>query len=622
MCGIAGSAGPGAGFREHLKQRLVCLKHRGPDEVGLHVDQGIELGNARLAIIDVVSGQQPSISPAGTVVVLNGEIYNYKEIQSHLRQLGYIPRTNSDTEVIALGFDAWGTGLVSRLRGMFAIAIWCPRDRELLLITDQLGKKPIVYHVRNDGSIFFASESKALFGDLERSGITRTASPQGIEDVATLGYVRVGGNAFVGLHGVPPATIIKYKDGFISETEYWNPNQIEEIDISFEDAAERAKLLLVGAVRRRTISERPLGALLSGGIDSSLICALLSQELAHPLQTFSVGFDNSHFDESSHARAIALALGSDHHEIRLEPDPVLALETIGDAFDQPFADSSAIPMFMISKFAHDSVTVALTGDGGDEFFLGYDRYRYIPKFHDFNSTLRFAGPARNLAEIFARDSGSRRLARAARELRFFPSLENRYVAGMSLMDQLERKNLLTLKIAEQRSMFETYVERLRNLRVHSKSSASALSRFDASTYLPGDLLVKADIASMANSLELRSPLLDIDLVSFALSLPTEVRMRGGERKAILKSIVRDFLPWELLNRPKQGFAIPRASWLRNELREATQDLLGDATFRNRGWFEPSLVKGVLAEHMRGHDRDHMIWPMLCIEIWARNWLDG
>lgn len=614
MCGIVGGVGPSAPVRIEFEKCLDSIHHRGPDERGRYFGDKSTLGICRLAIIDVGGGQQPVSNESDSIhLVFNGEIYNYLALRNMLLEKGHTFRSQGDSEVIVHLYEEVGLDFVKHLRGMFALAIWDARDQSLVLARDHMGKKPLWYTITSDGSLFFASEVKAL----RAAGVKTTFRKSTISEVMQFGYVNAPRSAFEEIFQLPPANVGVWHDGKWSVAPYWSPNFSKVNSISFEDAKAETERLIKVAVERRLISERPLGSFLSGGFDSTVVTAYMSELMTSKVKTFSIGFDEARYDESGYARAVASHLGTDHTEERLTPDPVFLLQTLSATLDQPFADSSIIPTFMLSQFARREVVVALGGDGGDEVFGGYDRYLAAPIMQKLNPLLALASPFAQNESLMGRVQ-SRKLRRILSQVQTHTSLASRYKSVLSLGQDGELQKLLTGDFTshEESSEFVTSFSRQ-----GARDDLSRMIRSDFENYLPGDLLVKADMATMANSLELRSPLLDVDLVEWAISLPSSFKVKGRESKHILKEIARSLVPATLVDRPKMGFAIPRADWLRSGLRTMAFDLLTDPTARGRGWFNPAEVDRVLKDHMSGRDRDNLLWPMLSLELWARAWLD-
>lgn len=613
MCGIAGGVGPSAPNKQLLESQLRSIEHRGPDDKGTYIGHGISLGMCRLAIVEIQVGKQPAYNLSEKIhVVWNGEIYNYRELRIELAQRGRESRDSSESDVLINLYLEFGLEFVNKLNGMFAIAIHDARDNTLHLIRDRLGKKPLWVSEFNDGTLCFASEVRALM--VIRPD--RTLRTEMVAEVMQYGYINAPNSAFNEINQILPGTVLTWSQGKTKTTKYWKPKFDSTPDISYSEAVERTKDLIEKAVLRRLISERPLGAFLSGGYDSTVVTAYMTKHMKEKVQTYSIGFNNRQYNEANHAKQIARFLGTNHHEEILRPDPKLLVEKISNVLDQPFADSSIVPTYLLAKFARENITVALGGDGGDEIFGGYDRYLAAPVLQRLNPVL---GLARTGMKLLAHNrlGNSRKIKRINSQLTSKHSLAERYSSILSLSPPTDLGVLLS-------SDFQSGVAEAANIERFTDGNLSPFNRMirsDLTAYLPGDLLVKADIATMANSLELRSPLLDIEVVEWGLSLPEKYKIKGFETKHILKDVARSLVPKELVDRPKMGFAIPRAEWLREEMRDMTIDTLTDTTFTQRGWFKPDEVKNVIDLHMSGEDCDNLLWPLLMLELWARTWLD-
>jgi asparagine synthase (glutamine-hydrolysing) len=613
MCGIAGGVGPSAPSLQALEAQLTKLEHRGPDDRGTYVNQGISLGMCRLAIVEIAAGKQPFESADGKIkIVFNGEIYNYRELREDLVALGHEFNGASESEVIIAAYRQYGPDFPNHLSGMFAIALFDQANDALVLVRDRVGKKPLWFSKRADGSILFASEVKALLAALPN----RTLRKGVVAEVMQFGYVNAPNSAFTEIRQIPPATMAIWHHGDWSMRTYWQSDYETEIQISYQEALVETKNQIEAAVARRMISERPMGAFLSGGYDSTVVTALMAKLSSQTVKTYSIGFDHPQYNEAEYAKAVAKHLGTDHHQEIVKPDPALILQELATSLDQPFADSSYIPTYLLAKYARQEVTVALGGDGGDEVFGGYDRYVAAPLMQRANYLLAIAKP---IAAVLSKGDAvnERKLKRIVSQLQAHPSLAARYASIMSLTQPSQIARLLKPEF-NLAGANDVYINDFK--RVGVRDSLHAMIRSDFEHYLPGDLLVKADLATMANSLELRSPLLDHQVIEWANSLPAKFKVAGRESKHILKDIARTLVPAELIDRPKMGFAIPRADWLRNELRQVTHDLLSDEVARSRGWFDQHEIHKILSEHQNGQDRDSIIWPALCLELWARNWL--
>ena len=613
MCGITGGIGPSAPQQLLLNAQLKSIEHRGPDDSGTYLNDGVGLGMCRLAIVEIAAGKQPATGAAEQIhIVWNGEIYNYRELRAELEGRGVHCRDSSESEVVINLYLEFGLDFINKLNGMFAIAIHDARDNSLHLIRDRMGKKPLWKSQINDGTLFFASEVRALM--LARPD--RTLRTEMIAEVMQYGYINSPNSAFNEIHQVPPASVTSWRDGKTTTATYWTADFDSKTDVSYEDALEVTKELIEAAVSRRLISERPLGSFLSGGYDSTVVTAYMAKLMKEKVQTYSIGFHSAAFNEAHHAKQVANYLGTNHHEEILSPDPAIVIEKISQVLDQPFADSSIVPTYLLAKFARENLIVALGGDGGDEVFGGYDRYLATPVMQKLNPFLGLARIGLNLAGKKSFGS-SRKINRVGSQLSPKKSLAARYSSILSLTQPQEIITLLNSNIYSKKAE-ATYISQFE---AGNLSSFDCMIRSDFAAYLPGDLLIKVDIATMANSLELRSPLLDVNVVEWGVSLPRKYKIKGFETKHILKDVARSLVPAELIDRPKMGFGIPRAEWLRTGMKEMVVDTLTDTTATQRGWFESSEVKKVIDIHMAGEDRDNLLWPILMLELWARTWLD-
>jgi asparagine synthase (glutamine-hydrolysing) len=624
MCGIAGRVGPNAGSRAVVQAMTDTLIHRGPDEDGFFVAPGVELGMRRLSIIDVRDGQQPVTDESGDIVVVfNGEIYNFVQLRTQLESQGHIFRSRSDSEVIAHLYEQEGKKFLTRLRGMFAIAIWDQKTRSLLLARDRVGKKPLLYRTESDGGLAFASEARALFRPI---GISPTADLSALNRVLSFGHADSPYSAYSGLTRLAPGSFVEWRGGQLTTETYWEPDFSRPEPWTEQEAIERSLAAIDEAVRVRLVSERPIGAFLSGGIDSTIVTALMARHHSGPVSTFSIGFEEKSFDESGYARTVANYLGTDHHELIVSPDPKELVGALARSFDEPFADSSALPTLLVSEFARKHVVVALTGDGGDEGFSGYERYRAIPLLQRVNPALALLAPLSSPLERVATRLGSRRVARLSREFQSAPDLASRYCRAMMLAPLPDRVSLWSADAAAQIGNLGApeaeYLKLWSEVSARTPNSIATMGEMDIRRYLPGDLLVKVDIASMSHSLEARAPLLDREVLDVAARIPAHLRIHKGENKYILRQIARQLVPSELIDRPKMGFGVPRAAWFRGPLKELIHDTFTDSVSRNRGWFRQDQINRLLKEHELGLNRDHLIWPLVVIELWARQWIDA
>lgn len=619
MCGIAGRVGSDVGFLDPLKKMTDAILHRGPDEEGFFVAPGIELGSRRLAIIDVAEGQQPvSLDDGAITVVFNGEIYNFQTLRKSLIESGHHLKTKSDTEVIAWLYRLEGLNFVQHLRGMFAIAVWDAREHKLILVRDRLGKKPLLYRSRSDGGLDFASEARALLV----AGAPREPDLVALDFVLTFGYAPPPMTGFRSIAALPPGHLLIWKDQKVVVEQYWKFDSSHKTIFDMQDAISQTKETLEESVKLRLISERPLGVLLSGGIDSTLVAAFASKNLSTKLNTFSIGFEDPEFDESGYAAEVAKRLGTEHHQLIVKPDPEVLVRTLARTLDRPFADSSLLPTFMVSEFARSEVVVALGGDGGDEGFGGYSRYQLVDRMQLINPLLRLASPIASTIQKFAFQMGNQRLSRLAGGLRTYASTQERYMALVSLIHRSERQELWSKTSPLDHSGLDpaTWFKKIWE-GVLAREHLDRPLAVDIETYLPEDLNFKTDIASMANSLELRSPFQDHKLIELSGRISEKLKFHNGETKYILRQIAKEFVPASLVDRKKMGFGIPRGRWMREELRPLVAETLLGSSAVNRGWFNREAVSHQIDLHNRGVNRDRILWPLFAIEMWAQNWLD-
>jgi asparagine synthase (glutamine-hydrolysing) len=629
MCGIAGFAGnvtngwtrgsEAAELTRALLHRMcAAIRHRGPDDEGLHVAPGVGLGMRRLSIIDLATGGQPIHNEDGTVwVVFNGEIYNYPDLRTQLEARGHRFYTASDTETIVHAYEEWGEEAFSRLRGMFGIALWDSRDATLLLARDRVGIKPLHYAVCGD-RLYFGSEIKSILaGDARPPALDLEA----LDHYLSFLYTPRDGSIFAGIRKLPPGHVLRWRNGSLRVRRYWELPVDERVSATEAEAVERLRAVLRDAVRSHLMSEVPLGAFLSGGVDSSLIVGLMAEASSRPVRTFSIGFDEPTFDELEHARTVARHFGTDHHEYVVKPDALAILDDLIAAFDEPFGDSSAIPTWYVSELARRHVTVVLSGDGGDELFGGYDRYFPHPRVATFD---RWAPPgSRAVAAVLWPRlphgvTGKNFLRRVARDVR------GRYLDVIGFFQRDEKQALLTVDLQQQigdvdaEERLARHFERFAALPWHGQ-----MMHFDFETYLPEDILAKVDRMSMAHSIESRVPLLDNDVVDYAARLPVSVKIRNGRRKHILKEAAAGLVPPSILERRKQGFGVPVATWFRGGLRDLSAEVLLSPRARQRGYFEPRFLERLVREHAAGR-RDHAarLWALVIFELWHRQYLDA
>lgn len=620
MCGIAGLFE--FDQRREIPRDLVhrmntTLQHRGPDDEGIFVGPGIGLGHRRLSIIDVVGGHQPMTNEDGTVwVLLNGEIYNYPELRRELLSRGHCFATQSDTEAIVHLYEECREECFARLRGMFSVALWDARERKLILARDRVGKKPLFY-ARDATRILFGSELKAL---LAADGLSREIDPQALSDYFSFGYIPAPKTIYRSVRKVLPGHYVVASAQGLREVCYWDISFGRVETRSEEEWCELLRHELCEATRIRLMSDVPLGAFLSGGVDSSSIVAMMSHLLRRPVTTCSIGFREQEYDETSYARQIAAQFKTDHHEQIVVPSAIEAVQKLAWHFDEPFADSSAIPTYYVSWIARQHVTVALGGDGGDESFAGYRRYI----FDHFENRLRGMFPAGlrrhlfgPLGRLYPALAWAPRVFRAKAT---FQSLSRTALEGyfnsVSIFRPDEKRRLFAadlrknLRDYDSLDVFRHYYDR-----ADTDDLLSRIQYLDIKTYLTDDILTKVDRASMAVSLEVRAPLLDHHLMERVAAMPSDLKLRRGTGKYIFKKAMASLLPSEVLHRSKQGFAIPLDRWFRSELRDvARQALFGG----DDGTLDPRFLRKIWDQHERGYyDRSAHLWAVLMFRMWQR-----
>jgi asparagine synthase (glutamine-hydrolysing) len=629
MCGIAGfidlwdtSAGRATQDRAQILRNMCdVIRHRGPDDDGSMLKDGVALGMRRLAIIDLAGGHQPiSGEDASATVVFNGEIYNFLELQPQLEGRGHVFRTRSDTEAIVHAYEEYGTACVDHLRGMFAFAIWDERERRLFIARDRAGEKPLYYTITPGGTFVFGSELKAL---LEHPEVRRETSAESLDAYFSLGYVPDPLSIFKDIKKLPPGHFLTFSNGRVEIKQYWdfayesNGSQRGE-----DDYLEELRELLDEAVRIMLVSDVPLGAFLSGGVDSSTVVALMARHMGQPVKTFSIGFHEDSYNELKYARMTAKHFGTDHHEFFVTPEICSVVDELAWHFDEPFADSSAIPTYMVSKLAREHVTVVLSGDGGDELFAGYTRYVTERRRR------AYALVPRALRQGLMQPV-SRRLPHGTWGRNYLNNVAqdplDRYLDTVSVFTGLNKRSLYTGDFFNELGDHDQVAASFREFGDHVKTSKllDSLLYIDSKTYLPGDILTKVDRMSMAVSLETRVPLLDHKLIDFVTHIPASMKMSGLQTKHLFKRAIKDLIPAEVIDRPKQGFGVPLQEWINRQLRERIRDTLTDTRTRQRGYVSPRYVDVLLDEHERGR-RDHSmaLWSLLMLELWHRGFVDG
>jgi asparagine synthase (glutamine-hydrolysing) len=628
MCGIAGKLDMRGPVDDALLARMCSvIEHRGPDSRGAHTEDGVALGMQRLSIIDLATGDQPIYNEDRSVVVVhNGEIYNYKELREGLRERGHTLATQGDTEVIVHLYEEHGERCVEHLRGMFAFALWDRSKRRLLLARDRVGKKPLFYRATPD-AFWFASEPKSILQDPE---VPRDVDRDAIDSYLQLQYVPHPLSAFAALKKLPPAhTLVWEPGGSPRLRRYWQ--------LSYEDRSggasqaemeEQVREGLIEATRLRMRSDVPVGAFLSGGVDSSAVVAAMAKAGSPQVRTFSIGFDVEAYDETSYAREVARQYGTEHHEFRVEPSAMEVLSQLVWHYGEPFADSSAIPSFYLAQLTRQHVTVALNGDGGDESFAGYQRYanqHLAGRLHVVPAPLRRA--AGRLMERVGPGAEHRDARSRAHRVATSMAMDEweRYAMWMSYFRLSETERLYTREFRDSLPAERT-APGLIGAAWHATDASNLTERMlatDVETYLPGDLLVKMDIATMAHSLEVRSPFLDHVFMERVAGMPASAKLAGRTTKSLLKEAVRPWLPDDLIDRPKMGFGVPLAEWFRGALRDLPAEILLDPAAVDRGWFEPAEVRRLIDSHVSGaQDNAYKLWALLQLELWLRTYVDA
>jgi asparagine synthase (glutamine-hydrolysing) len=630
MCGICGYTRV-TGFRgdpDVVHKMCQTMIHRGPDEEGIWVKGDVALGMRRLRIIDLETGSQPIFNEDKTVVlVCNGEIYNFRQLRKLLEEKGHKFYTRTDTEVIVHCYEEWGEECVERLSGMFAIALWDERKRILLLVRDRVGKKPLYYSLTKDGGIIWGSEIKAILA--HPAAPAREPDYEALHHYLSLQYVPDPWTAFQGIKELPPASYLLHKNGEATIKRYWDLKYVPKHKESEETLQEELRRRMQEATSKRLISDVPLGAFLSGGIDSSIVVALMATGSGERIKTFSIGFEEEKFSELPYARAVARKYNTEHHEFIARYNAAEIVPQLIEYFDEPFADSSALPTYYLAKMTREFVTVALTGDGGDETHAGYQRYWLDERLKWYERIPSFVRkPLESAFALIPEPLGV--------------PIERNWIAGIKRLSQV-------MKITPQASILRWgsyfsdemkmahYAEEMRG-RLNAKKSEDILSDWfvraaassfldrslyvDVNNYLPGDGLVKSDRMTMAHSLEGRSPFLDYELMEWVARLPESMKLRGRTHKYLLKKSFADMLPESVRKRGKQGFGIPVGKWFQKELRPLMEQYLLSDKFEKRNIFKAGYVRNLIGEHLRGRvDHGKRIWALLMMELWFQRYLD-
>jgi asparagine synthase (glutamine-hydrolysing) len=626
MCGIAGKI-----YFDHdrtvacqeVQAMSAAMIHRGPDGEGVWADKNIGLSHRRLAIIDLSNAaSQPMCNEDGTVwITFNGEIYNFRELRRDLEERGHIFRTCSDTETIIHAYEEYGRGCLEKLRGMFAFAVWDSRSRVLFLARDRVGKKPLFYFLSRD-RFLFASEIKALLMD---ETVPREADPVAIDHFLALGYVPGARTAFTGIRKLPAAHWMELRDGQVELGRYWQLRYMPKCKISMEDAVSELRWRLAEAVRLRLVSDVPLGAFLSGGVDSSAVVVHMAEAMDRPVRTFSVGFGDAKFDERPYAREVAKRYGTDHTELVVDAPVSEILSKLAWHYDEPFGDSSAVPSYLISQLTRRYVTVVLNGDGADETFGGYEWYKMDRWFNRSAALpLRLRERVASLVQLVPARWRAKpplwQIYRLAQVMALAPA--RRYSQWIEHFSPEAREEIYTPDFRNRvdRNMPDQLFAALFS-RSHAADWLDVILDADVNLYLADDLLVKMDRATMSHSLEGRSPFLDHVLMEFVASLPVSFKQDWGQKKRLLKATLRGCVSDKLLDRPKMGFSVPLGKWFREDLREMARDLLLSQRSLERGYFQREQIGFLLDKHDAPHDHSKQLWDLLMLELWHRTFID-
>jgi asparagine synthase (glutamine-hydrolysing) len=627
MCGISGIFD--LKTQREISRPLIqsmnqSLLHRGPDEGGIHLEAGVALGHRRLSIIDLSMGQQPLCNEDGSVIVVyNGEIYNFQDLMAQLTKLGHVFRTKSDTEVIVHAWEQWGADCVKRFRGMFAFALWDRGRETLFLARDRLGVKPLYYALLPNGMLLFGSELKAI---LTHADFSRDIDPLAVEEYFAFGYIPEPRTIFHRAFKLPPATTLTLKRGepLPSPQEYWDIRFTGDARIGEAEACEELIARLRESVKIRLMSEVPLGAFLSGGVDSSAVVAMMAGLSAEPVNTCSISFGDPNFNESHFAQQVADRYHTNHRVEQVNPDDFSLIDTLAGIYDEPYADSSAMPTYRVCQLARKSVTVALSGDGGDESFAGYRRYRW----HTYEERLRSVLPLglrrpvfNVLGSLYPKADWAPRLLRAKSTLQGLArNPVEGYFHSVSLMRDDLREQLFSKSLQRElqgHRAIDVFSSHASN--ANTDQPLSLVQYLDIKTYLVGDINTKVDRASMAHSLEVREPLMDHPLVEWLATLPPRLKLRQREGKYLLKKALESHLPNEVLYRPKMGFAVPLASWFRGALKHRVRDALLGPRLMETGYFNPNILRQIVEQHQAGaRDYSAPLWSLLMFDAFLRN----
>jgi asparagine synthase (glutamine-hydrolysing) len=631
MCGITGlfdTRGQRAVDDGILRRMNASQAHRGPDEGSLHIEPGLGFGHRRLSVIDVSTGQQPLFNEDGSVVIVfNGEIYNYQDLIPELQALGHVFHTKSDTECIVHAWESWGEDCVKRLRGMFAFAIWDRKQQTLFMARDRLGVKPMYYALLDDGTLLFGSELKSL---LAHGGMRRDLDPLAVEEYFALGYVAEPRTVFKQARKLAPghSLLVRHGQPLPAPREYWDVRFTLDNPVSAEDAQEELVHRLRESVKLRMIAEVPLGAFLSGGVDSSAVVAMMAGQSDGPVNTCSIAFDDPAFNEAEFAQTVATRYNTNHRVETVKSDDFDLIDTLARLYDEPYADSSAIPTYRVCQLARKHVTVALSGDGGDEMFGGYRRYR----MHLMEERMRSAlpGSVRRplfglLGRVYPKADWAPRMFRAKTTFEGMARTSvEAYFHSVSILRGPMREQLFSDRLKRELGGYDAMnVFDHHAARAGTDDPLALIQYLDIKTYLVGDINTKVDRASMAHSLEVREPLMDHPLVEWLATLPSSLKVKGQEGKALLKSAMQPHLSDDILYRPKMGFAVPLARWFRGPLRQRVRDAVLGPRLEMTGWFNRAYLEHLVEAHQSGaRDYSAPLWTLLMFEAFLRRVVDG
>ena len=616
MCGIAGklffNVDRVIDFQD-IKRMTDSIYHRGPDDEGHYIDRNIGLGFRRLSIIDIDHGHQPLANSNKTIwITFNGEIYNFKELRNELIKKNYIFKTDSDTEVIVNLYEEYGENCVDHLRGMFAFVIWDQRNKKLFGARDHLGIKPFYYY-QDDHKFVWGSEIKAIksSGDIETNLCLKS-----LDQYMTYGHMLKKESIYKEIKKLEPGTsfiIEPFKSSEVRFKKFWTLESRPDYTKSRSDFHEELRNELEHSIELQMISDVPLGAFLSGGVDSSSVVSMMSGISNRPIKTFSIGFKEQEFDETKYAKLVANKFQTDHHEMIVEPESIDLLPDLVNLFDEPFADSSAVPMYYLSKFAREHVTVALSGDGGDELFAGYSRYNNMIKLHNrpFNNSFinTIASSVHNATPDYLE----------LKKWSYYFGIDSNYIgAAMGIFKPYERKKLYKDWVINELDEYESEIDKIELCKNFSGDFISRMQNLDLNTYLVDDVLTKVDRASMANSLEVRVPILDHKFVELSATIPSEFKIDNSDQKIIFKDAMRDLLPDEILSHKKQGFSVPVSSWFREDLKDYLSDILLSSDAKINNYLCKDEISKIVMNHNKGmRDFSSKIWSLLFLEEWLK-----